>query len=481
MSDMGAELQENVLTLLCFSAEHVGSIVENVKPETFDNEVYADIAREAIKYYRKYQRPVADHLPDVLFKKKMNKDKARIVRGVLSALNDYSGAVNTRYVMDELNTFLRAQSLKKRVLKALEYYNSNDLDAAELEIKKVGGDRVNTFDPGVFFGKDVERTLSFMHHEDHLYSTGIEQLDELGIAPVKGELFVYVALPGHGKSWGMMHVTKANLLQRVNVAYITLEMSEAKVSQRLVQSMFAVSKSSREVVHTAINTNVDGVVTSMSLKHLTNIRNFKQEGIETAISDRLRRHRRSHGLVIKQFPTGQLTIDSLRAYLENLATFYHFFPEIVVIDYADLMQLDAAHLRVDTGRVYKDLRGLAVELGIAIVTASQANRAGEGAKLLTRKNLAEDFSKVAIADNVITYNQTPQELERGLARLYVDKARNDRRGDLIVLTQDYTIGQFCLQSARINHIQNYDEMLNAVPTVSNINTNNRRRGATHGE
>lgn len=133
---------------------------------------------------------------------------------------------------------------------------------------------------------------------------------------------------------------------------------------------------------------------------------------------------------------------------------------MLIVDYADLMYLDAAHLRVDTGRVYKELRGLAVEYNIAVVTASQANRVGESVKLLTRKHLAEDFSKVAISDNVVTYNQTVREAKLGLARLYVDKARNDRRGDTVLITQNYNSGQFCLDSALLSG--NHEDMLEEV-------------------
>jgi len=480
MSDMGSELQENVLTMLCFSEEHIASVVENVPPDTFDNDIYRDIATAAIKYYRQYSRPVGDHLPDVMHKKlKKGKKGGTEYRKVIEALLDYRGSINKRFVMDELNDFIRYQTYKKKVTKSLQLFTDGNLDAAELEIKNIGVARINTFDPGLMFGKDITRTLAFLHHEDHLYSSGVDQLDELGISPVKGELFVYVALPGHGKSWAMMHAAKANLMQRVNVLYITLEMSEAKVSQRIVQSMFAVSKTAREIVNTTLDMNSDGLVSAMALRRIMGIKNFQQPDIEAQITDRLIRHRRSHRLVIKQFPTGQLTIDSLRAYLENLRAFYRFHPDVMIIDYADLMQLDAAHVRVDTGRIYKDLRGLAVEYDMAVVTASQANRAGEGVRLLTRKNLAEDFSKVAIADNVITYNQTAQELERGLARLYVDKARNDRRGDIILLTQNYTIGQFCLQSARINRIQGYDDMIIALAASPNAGVHNDNSQVQH--
>lgn len=478
MADMGTALQENVLTLMCFSTEHVSTIVENVTPQTFDNEIYANIAKAAAKYFRKYGRPVSEHLPDVLDRHlRKGREEARDYRAVVRALIDYKDRIHSRYVMEELELFIRSQEFKKRVKKAIELYQAEKLDAAELELKKVESSRVSTFDPGIVFGRDMRKTLAFLHNdEDHLYITGIGPLDELGISPARGELFVIVALPGHGKSWAMIHITKMNLLTRCSVAYVSLEMSQDKISMRTVQSMFGVSKNSTEVRNTRLAISDEGVVTGLAIRNLNSIKSFKDDGIEAFLTDRLQNVRRIQNLYIKQFPTGQLSVDMLRAYLDNLATFHGQLPDILVVDYADLMQLDAAHLRVDTGRVYKELRGIAVEYDIAVVTASQANRAGEGTRVLTRKNLAEDFSKVAIADNVITYNQSPIELERGLARLYVDKARNDRRGDMILLTQNYTIGQFCLQAARLNRVDNYDELVgSAEPTGNNGEHNVARR------
>jgi replicative DNA helicase len=129
----------------------------------------------------------------------------------------------------------------------------------------------------------------------------------------------------------------------------------------------------------------------------------------------------------------------------------------LIIDYADLMAIDPKNLRIDTGRLCKELRGLAVEYNLALITASQANRVGDGVKILTRNHLAEDYSKVAIADNLITLNQTKEEYQMGLMRLYVDKGRNDRHGDQILLAQNYDMGQFCLDSVRIN--QDYWPMM----------------------
>ena len=115
------------------------------------------------------------------------------------------------------------------------------------------------------------------------------------------------------------------------------------------------------------------------------------------------------------------------------------------------MNIDKDNVRVATGRTYQDLRGLGVERHVAVVTASQANRTAEGTKWLTRKYLAEDYSKVAIADNLITFNQTIYERQLKLARLFVDKGRNDRTGDAILISQNYQLGQFCLDSVKMNN------------------------------
>ena len=129
-------------------------------------------------------------------------------------------------------------------------------------------------------------------------------------------------------------------------------------------------------------------------------------------------------ILVKQFPTNQLSSEGLSAYIEMLMQKDGFIPDLIIIDYADLMKVDSANLRVDTGRIYKDLRGIAVEYNVAMITASQSNRAGEDQRILTMKNFAEDYSKAGISDNVITYNQTRAEKELGWARLYVVKARD---------------------------------------------------------
>ncbi|MFH1738370.1 MAG: hypothetical protein ABIH23_05135, partial [bacterium] len=105
--------------------------------------------------------------------------------------------------------------------------------------------------------------------------------------------------------------------------------------------------------------------------------------------------------------------------------------------------------RIALGSLYKDLRGLAVERNIAIATASQTNREFAGKKLITGRGVAEDYSKIATCDTIITYNQTEAEMRLGTARLYVDKGRNEEAKFSVMIAQSYKTGQFCLRSRRM--------------------------------
>ena len=128
------------------------------------------------------------------------------------------------------------------------------------------------------------------------------------------------------------------------------------------------------------------------------------------------------------------------------------------MDYLDLMDIDPERLRIDLGRTCVELRGIAVTRNIPVVTVAQTNRTAEGQVLITRKNLAEDFSKVKTSDVLIIYNQTAEEKARGLARLYIDKERNGKDRNVILISQNYSIGQFALSSVKINN--SYWDVLN---------------------
>lgn len=455
---LSGALQENVLVLLCFNDVAAGIIRNTIQPGVFESSIFRDIASHAITFYDEYKEPVKEHLPDVLESVLQGKDtkKAAAYTRVLDNLYQSRDSVHVDYVINSLHAFIRQQQLKAGVVEAVALLQEGNVDAAEVGLEKMLRMRSSTFDVGTVFS-DTNRSLSFFDAQDHAYHMGIKELDDRDIGPRPGEMFLFIAPPKRGKSWWLMHVGKYGLLQRKRVLHITLEMSEERVSQRYVQTFFSIAK--REASLVVPHLRVDELGRLIDIGELDITRpTFKDHDIRKFVENNIKRRFTTRPpLVIKGFPSGSLTLNALRAYLDNLERHQKFIPDIVCLDYPDLMNKDIRALRESVGQTFVDLRGLAQERGFALACPTQGNRESSKAKLVTDDMVSEDWSKIMTADNVLTYNQTDAERKLGLARIFVSNGRNDEDKFSVLISQSYAIGQFCLDSAMM--LSDYDKIV----------------------
>lgn len=439
-------LQENVLTLLCFDIETALLIRNCVTPNLFENHIYRKIVSKAIDYIDAYKQTPNEHLPDILEDELAEPKTSQMYTDTLYQMHQLKEEINTKFVVSQLQSFIRQQNLKLALIEAVDFVKDSKIEQAEVVLSKALKNTLDVFDPGTRFFKPQE-ALNFLNREDDPFYTGIQELDKRGIGPARKELFTMLAPSNRGKTWALIHFGKKALLQRLKVLHISLEMSEDRISQRYIQSFFSVSKNNNKAVLPVMEKDTLGKFVTIDTHMNKNTTTLRDTNINVVLKKKLEKTRGRYSLIIKQFPTGALTMHALQAYLNNLEQAEKFIPDMIIIDYADLMQIDGANLRIDTGRIYKELRGLAVERNIAMITASQSNREAENVKLITMRHLAEDYSKAAISDNIISYNQTSLEKKLGLARLFVAKSRNDMNGQTIIITQSYETGQFCLDSS----------------------------------
>jgi hypothetical protein len=179
--------------------------------------------------------------------------------------------------------------------------------------------------------------------------------------------------------------------------------------------------------------------------------------------------RRADNLVIKRFPNRSLTVAMLAGYLDRLDQVEHFNPDIICLDYAKLMKVSSHNhqdFRLSLGENMERLRALAVERNLALVTADQLNRKGYGSEQARSMHIGEDWSQVHTADIVLTHSATDAELRHGLCRIYVDHARTEADKFGILVSQNFTIGQFGLQSAFLPANYYDDIMPGAQPAES---------------
>ena len=221
-----------------------------------------------------------------------------------------------------------------------------------------------------------------------------------------------VAPPGVGKSLFLANQAVRSVLDGFNVVYISLEMAEDRVAQRL-----------------------DSIFTRIQQKQLSKRVKDVEERLST-IEEQVPGKGR---LMIKEFPTKRLGVSGIRAYLNQLRNYEDFVPDVLIIDYLELLTSDAGAPEYQAQeRIAQELRGVATEYKLLVWTATQTNREGKKVQIITDSELADSYGKIRVCDLVFSINQTEQEFDSGDARLYLMKSRNGRARFIVPIKVDYT-------------------------------------------
>lgn len=448
MAGLTAAVQEGLVGLLCFD-EKTGALLKSIIPaENFDV-YYRSLVDAATKFWAQFGKPPGEHTLDLIDElvRKRPKDKDLLKR-LMRSLFESRDRLNAEYLMGQAARFVRLQRMKAGITEAVDLIQADKLDDAETVLAAAMRKSYDLFDPGTFL-TDAKRSLAFLHDHATSFPTGISELDNVGLGPVRKELHLFVARPKRGKTWWLVNLGKQALVHGYKVLHVTLEMSEARISQRYMQALFSISKRKAQHKRIAFVKDSLGRLIDLKEKAVPKRPGLNSPGIERYLRASLQGWERRPPLLIKEFPTGSLTVKELEGYLDMLEASSGFMPDLLLLDYADLMNIDTRNYRHELQRVYKDVRGLALTRNIAVATASQANREGGKAKLITDMHAAEADAKGAIVDTMITYNRTPEEKRCALARLFVAAARNDADQFQILISQNYSIGQFFFDSTRM--------------------------------
>lgn len=444
---------ENVLTLLCHNDE-VGKIVVGLVDVALFEGDYRVIAERAVGYWKKHGEAPKFHTPDLLSDIIEGKHaKSRTYVRILEDMIALAPHVNTDYVLDQLRSFIRVQKMKEAVIRSAEKLNSKN-ELAISEVEEMWSDllraREFAFVPGMQL-TDIDRLIDYLDNHQQEFQTGIQAIDAAHIVPIRGGVLFFLGGVGKGKSWFLINCGKRALLRGKKVLHISLEMSEEQVIQRYYQSMFAVAKRDVENIETAtIIKNTRGMYEGIEFNAVQPEFTFRSK----LIKDEMQSHidwlgGKVDNLVVKRFPMRQLTINGLRSYLDTLEATEDFIPDMLVLDYIGIMKTDPKFHRISLGRNLEDFRGICVERNIAGVTAGQGSKLGFISREMNITHVGDDWSLMATADVALVHSATDEESEYGLGRVYVGKCRDEKDKWGVLITQNYTIGQYCIDSIRL--------------------------------
>lgn len=456
---LSGSLQENVLTCLCFNDDFCKQVRAAVTHRTFESAVFREVAGAAIDYIDQYGEAIKDHLPDSLEHLLKGKDsrKADTYERLLKNLFSARDRVNPEYVVSQLQKFVRLQKFKSGLIDAVDAVdNRGDIDAAEVIMQEAMKAQVVTFDRGLAMDSAEDVAAVFDDPEEEGFDLGIEELDRRGIIPRRKEVLYLVAARGKGKSWFVTHCSKQALIQRWSVVVITLEMSQKRYAVRFLQAWFSISRREAFVKVTRIIRDRNGSLEDIMQEELER-RTMSDPDTRGELLMRAKREfNRRAPIRIKQFPSGEMTMQMLEAYLDGLERHDKFTADAIMLDYPELTKIDSKNKRIELGAFVVAFRGMCVRRNAAGILVGQGNREAEDANTVTGSMVAEDISQLATADVLLTFSQTASEYALGLGRLLVEKARNAPAKMMMLLTQAYEIGQFVMDSIHVNR-NDYDE------------------------
>jgi hypothetical protein len=432
-----------------------GAIAANlVDPELFEPP-YHEIVAKAVDFHKKYKKAPGDAHIDDLFDQILSdpkNKKKRLYEQVLGNVIEQAKGLNADFVLTRIDEFMRRQNLLATVLKVGETLLASGgedvLSQAEGELHGALRFKPGSTDKGVYLSDRVGLDYLFERSNCDV-QLGIEPLDRAGIGLTYGEAMGLLAPKGAGKTQACVHVGVQCILQNVRALHVSLEMGNQRILPRYLRRLFSIAKTRSKYKQTEFELDKLGRVAGFIKENFKPTMALTDPAIEkkveskmTALGTRLDR------VHVKVFPTGQLTLNQLVAYMDNLESTDGFMPRVLILDYPELMRLDGRmDYRLAYGKLVRDLRGLLGERKMAGFFPFQSNRSGEDVTLLTSKHLGEDYSIARTVDDLLTYNQTKAEAALGLARLYVEKARNERDDFTVLITQDYETGRFVKQAA----------------------------------
>ena len=308
------------------------------------------------------------------------------------------------WILDTTENWCKERALYLALMSSIKIAEGNDEQRATGSIPTILSEALAvTFDNhiGHDYLEDYEERYEFYHQKEEKLPFDLEFFNKItkGGLPNK-TLNVALAGTGVGKSLFMCHCAASALLQNKNVLYITLEMAEEKIAER-----------------------IDSNLLNCDIQNITELPKIMFENKVTNIAKKTQ-----GSLVIKEYPTASAHVGHFRSLLNDLALKKSFRPDIIYIDYLNICassrysKLGNVNSYSYIKAIAEELRGLAVETNVPIVSATQTTRSGYGSSDVDLTDTSESFGLPATADLMFALIST-EELEE-INQIMVKQLKN---------------------------------------------------------
>ena len=402
----GSGFQSKVISSILSDQKFISTISDILEPQYFDSEANKWLVKTIKSYFFEYKTiPTLEVLKIKI--DSINNDILQI--SVIDNLKKSwrsREATDLKFVKEQTIEFCKNQVIKNAIMESvnlLEHGKYEEIKALVDDAMKAGAER----DLGHDYVEGFEERLTNATRDT--IETPWDVVNEImdgGLG--KGELGVIVAPAGIGKSWTLQSIGAYLLKEGKTIVHYTLELNQNYVGVRY-------------------DTVISGVPTS-------NIKFYKEEVKKKIDSIKGK-------LLIKYYPTRSATVQTLSSHLKQIEL-QGIKPDLVIVDYADILRdvSNYKEMRHQLGNIYEDLRGLAGEYELPIWTASQANRSSLEEDVIDASKVAEAYSKVMIADFILSVSRKVEDKIANTGRFHVIKNRFGIDGVTFPATINTNIG-----------------------------------------
>ena len=397
-------IESTILRNLVFNEEYSRKVIPFIEPDYFEQRTEKIIFQEITQFIVKYGNAITTEALSIEMENRtdLSETEVKESREIISNLSD--SPADKQWLLDTTEKWCRDRAIYLALMESIGIADGQDQKKNRDAIPSILSDALAvSFDNhiGHDYLNDYEERYESYHRKEDRIPFDLEYFNKItkGGLPNK-TLNIALAGTGVGKSLFMCHMASSVLLSGRNVLYITMEMAEEKIAER-----------------------IDANLLNVPIQDLTDLPKSSFENKVVNLS------KKTQGtLIIKEYPTASAHSGHFKALLNELALKKSFRPDIIFIDYLNI----CASSRYRQGgsinsysyikSIAEELRGLAVEAEVPIVSATQTTRSGYGSSDVDLTDTSESFGLPATADLMFALIST-EELEQ-LGQIMVKQLKN---------------------------------------------------------
>ena len=399
-----SRIEKTILSNLIHNEQYCRKILPFIKSDYFADRKERMVSEEITKFYDTYNKPITLEILAIQLSNRTDITDKEV--GEFDAFVNELTTVDTNeeWLVTETEKFCKQRAVFNAILESIKIIEGKDKKLNQEAIPSLLSDALGvSFDRhvGHDYLEDYDGRYEYYHKVEEKVAFDLELFNKItGGGLSKKTLNVALAGTGVGKSLFMCHVAASTLMQGKNVLYITMEMSEERIAERIDANLLNLGMDELKVVDREIFTN-----------RIVKVQK-KTQG----------------KLIIKEYPTAAAHAGHFRSLLEELKLKRDFIPELVVIDYLNICSSarmkhgGAVNSYTYIKSIAEELRGLAVEYNLPILSATQTTRGGYGNSDVELTDTSESFGLPATVDFMFAL-MSSEELDN-LGQIMVKQLKN---------------------------------------------------------